>query len=235
MASRASVEEVTASGASVLVMTPADVVKRLAALVPPPGKHLVHFHGALAPNTLAPEAVSRFMRYSTSPSSRHVTRDAASGPRAPYRARRSRLSLSFSWVQVSACNEEPSTTATRPCRASAAGSPSPHGSRCCREASLMASSPSSAKTSASSTPALVSPLAWRANFVLARRRWAVPALYFGALVAVQVALSDGVLAEPAREALLLTRALAWLMAAGVALVLLEPRSASPAAGSGPAP
>ena len=86
--------------------------------------------------------------------------------------------------------------------------------------------------------ALVSPLAWRANFVLAwpaflvlaRRRWAVPALYFAALVAVEVALTDGVLAEPAREALLLTRALAWLMAAGVALVLLEPRSASPGAG-----
>jgi hypothetical protein len=47
----------TAAGASVLVLSPADFVERLAALVPPPGKHLVHFHGAFAPNARMRQAV----------------------------------------------------------------------------------------------------------------------------------------------------------------------------------
>ena len=38
------------NGASVLVMTAGDFLRRLAALVPPPGRHLVHFHGGFGPH-----------------------------------------------------------------------------------------------------------------------------------------------------------------------------------------
>lgn len=91
--------------------------------------------------------------------------------------------------------------------------------------------------------ALLSPLAWRANFVLAwpaflvlaARLSPVPMLYFGALVNLELLLTDRVLSEAARDELLLSRELGWLMAAGVALVLWETRSASPATASAEGP
>ncbi len=38
-------------GRQVLVLTPVQLLRRLAAVTPPPGKHPVHFHGVFAPHT----------------------------------------------------------------------------------------------------------------------------------------------------------------------------------------
>ncbi len=38
------------NGATMLVLKPLEFLERVAALVPPPRRHLIHFHGNLAPN-----------------------------------------------------------------------------------------------------------------------------------------------------------------------------------------
>jgi hypothetical protein len=55
--------------AAVLVLTPAAFLGRLAALVPPPGKHLVHFHGGFAPNARVRKALVALAKPSTPPPS----------------------------------------------------------------------------------------------------------------------------------------------------------------------
>jgi len=53
---------VAGGGREVLVLTPLQLLKRLAAVCPPPGKHLVHFHGVFAPNAKHRGAVVAFGR-----------------------------------------------------------------------------------------------------------------------------------------------------------------------------
>ena len=78
--------------------------------------------------TMKARAALCFGVYSYRPSSRRRSLVSATGPRAPYRARRSSPCLSLPCTHVSACSENPCATATRR-RLAVGGSSRPN--RCC--------------------------------------------------------------------------------------------------------